>query len=790
MKTVININQMRCLFVIIIIVFKTVQLSAQELPQIYVHTDRSIYAPGDTVWFKAYLMYDGRLDSSIHNLYIDWADSAGNVLANNVHIASQGYSFSQFVIPMELTSSTIYLNAYTGNIEDKGYLGYTKPLHLLKVGRQASYRDNTKRLVVSSGVKHMVQGMTNRIYTRGEDSRGLPFLYQLELLDRQYDVVSTTTSDSAGIAHLDFEPETTGYMLRWKDSDGKLTVEQLPAVQSEGVLINLVQEDSGYYVILKPSAGMVGDYVLHARLNQLQLFEQPVAIKEGGLKIAITADMLRYGLLQLSLVDSKGEECAYYSEVVQRGDILVEPQVQILTAEKGPRAKQKINLSIPHVAYANLSVSIIDDFSLPDSSDRMESALLSNQIVGSVHIPSAVDDWVHTVPWNRDYSFIDKLPVRADGPLFVQGQVSMSDKGWKRFEASTQKKGSLKGGIPRGSLSLGYRPIKQDTVHYPFKYQAVELDDNRRVLLKDLQYFDSMEFRLSHIDRKNQFDDIRVDYRFKPFVDHSQLTIPAAYLNKHISYLDKAITHMEQVDASLAKYLGGQRQIQTVVVRRYVKPLGVRDMEDKFMVTEYFKNSIADYLPQEDPYVIKYSANLYDYIQRNPKLNVNVDFIGLIRSTRFKKIYINERKCYDPADKSISDIDKENLMKVWGLDMSWIGMIKIIQGANGDELAIYQFAPDDVNRDLGRNINFGKLGGYTPIYTFAYTDYSQGRISGGSKDERQTLYWHPLLLTNSENASHATIEFYNNDFGRDYWIVIKGITAEGKLVDYTKKIKL
>ncbi|SKB72063.1 hypothetical protein SAMN05660841_02034 [Sphingobacterium nematocida] len=781
---------MRSIVVILFLFFNLPQVSAQELPQIYVHTDRSMYAPGDTVWFKAYLMYDGRLDSTIHNLYIDWADSAGNVLANNVHIASQGYSFSQFVVPADLSSSVIYLNAYTGNIEDKGYLGYTKPLYILGDGRQVSYRENTKRLVVSSGAKYLVQGMTNRIYTRGEDSRGLPFPYQLELLDGQYDVVSTTTSDSAGIAHIDFEPEMAGYMLRWKDSDGKLTVEQLPAVQPEGVLISLVQEGAGYYAILKPSAGMVGDYVLHARLNQLQLFEQPVMIKKGGLKIAITPDMLRYGLLQLSLVNSKGQECAYHSEVVQQEDIRAEPQVQILTAEKGPRAKQKINLSIPHVAYANLSVSIVDDFSLPDSSDRMERALLNSQVVGAVYIPSAIEDWVHTIPWNRDYSLIDELPARKDAALYVQGQVSMPDKGWKRFEASTQKEGTLKVGIPRGSLSLGYRPIRQDTVHYPFKYQAVELDDNRRIVLKDLQYFDTMEFRLSHIDRKNQFDDIKVDYRFKPFADHTQLTVPSAYLNKHITYLDRAAAHMEQVDAAFAKYLGGQRQIQTVVVRRKVKPLAVRDMEDKFMVTEYFKNSVADFLPQDDPYVIKYSTTLLDYIRRSKEINLLFDENENVRSGRFKRIYVNERKCYDVSDGSISIIDVEMLRDAWRTDMSRIGLIKIIQSSFGDELALYVFAASNVNRDLGRRINLGKLGGYTPIYQITNVDYGQADASRHQKDERQTLYWHPLLLTNSENASHATIEFYNNEFGRDYWIVIKGITAEGKLVDYTKKIKL
>jgi hypothetical protein len=49
---------------------------AQE--RAYLHYDKAAYAPGETVWFKAYLMevFSG---SGQQTLYVDWVDEKGTV---------------------------------------------------------------------------------------------------------------------------------------------------------------------------------------------------------------------------------------------------------------------------------------------------------------------------------------------------------------------------------------------------------------------------------------------------------------------------------------------------------------------------------------------------------------------------------------------------------------------------------------------------------------------------------------------------------------------------------------
>lgn len=80
-----------------------------QLPQIYIHTDRSIYSPGDTIWFKGYLMNNVQLDTSKNNLYINWGKADGVVEQCNVYFVDKGISFSQFVIPTNYTANTLRL---------------------------------------------------------------------------------------------------------------------------------------------------------------------------------------------------------------------------------------------------------------------------------------------------------------------------------------------------------------------------------------------------------------------------------------------------------------------------------------------------------------------------------------------------------------------------------------------------------------------------------------------------------------------------------------------------------
>ena len=65
---------MRVLFLVLLISSNAV---SQDLVQLYLHTDKSIYQPGETIWFTGYILNrDERIMQRQHVLYTVLVDTA------------------------------------------------------------------------------------------------------------------------------------------------------------------------------------------------------------------------------------------------------------------------------------------------------------------------------------------------------------------------------------------------------------------------------------------------------------------------------------------------------------------------------------------------------------------------------------------------------------------------------------------------------------------------------------------------------------------------------------------
>jgi hypothetical protein len=84
--------------------------------KIYVHTDKSYYYPGETLWFKGYVNYSNPTmrDSLSRTVYAEFIHGPTNkvVLSKILHLDSGTFQ-SDFILPDTLTSSDCYLRAYT-----------------------------------------------------------------------------------------------------------------------------------------------------------------------------------------------------------------------------------------------------------------------------------------------------------------------------------------------------------------------------------------------------------------------------------------------------------------------------------------------------------------------------------------------------------------------------------------------------------------------------------------------------------------------------------------------------
>src|SRR5215203_2335563 len=80
----------------------------------YLHYDKSAYAPGETIWFKAYLMEGIFPADGSKTFYVDWVDEKGGLLYHTSSpITEGGVTNGQFDVPENYAGSFIHVRAYT-----------------------------------------------------------------------------------------------------------------------------------------------------------------------------------------------------------------------------------------------------------------------------------------------------------------------------------------------------------------------------------------------------------------------------------------------------------------------------------------------------------------------------------------------------------------------------------------------------------------------------------------------------------------------------------------------------
>jgi hypothetical protein len=104
------------------------------------------------------------------------------------------------------------------------------------------------------------------------------------------------------------------------------------------------------------------------------------------------------------------------------------------------------------------------------------------------------------------------------------------------------------------------------------------------------------------------------------------------------------------------------------------------------------------------------------------------------------------------------------------------------QGRNG-VIAIYLKDSMESSGDLsGKGIVETIIEGYQPPGNFFQIDYAT-LTTPIEKDDRQTLYWNPYLVT--DEKGELTLSFYSNDTAGPVVIEVRGLTIDGELIKGT-----
>ena len=195
--------------------------------KIYISTDKNVYSPGDTVWFKAFLV-----DAVFHKAqtlskvaYVELFDQNDDLVQRKKLYLSPGSDSGEFILPIKAENDYYSIRAYTNYMRNWwSSFYYTKSLRIwnplagkvessdtepYSIGAASVFETASKRPVLRMFPEagNIVSGINSRVAVELLSSEGEPILADLRLVDEEDNVVSRFKTHDRGLGLFAFNAE-------------------------------------------------------------------------------------------------------------------------------------------------------------------------------------------------------------------------------------------------------------------------------------------------------------------------------------------------------------------------------------------------------------------------------------------------------------------------------------------------------------------------------------------------------------------------------------------------------
>jgi len=216
---------------------------ARPTEKIYVQFDNNHYAPGQTIWFKAYLLLGLDPSDISKNIYIDFFDGSGRLLEHSARPIVYGSSWGSFIIPEKYMGTSIQAVAYTKWMSnfDSAYffrkqLGVI-PTKIMANNTATSLPEATIQFLPEAG--NLIEQIPSVVAFKAINQLGLPENISGVIKNKDGDSVLVFSSQHDGMGKFYFLPQPNDvYTAEWTDQLGRLHKTVLPTAQPVGINIH------------------------------------------------------------------------------------------------------------------------------------------------------------------------------------------------------------------------------------------------------------------------------------------------------------------------------------------------------------------------------------------------------------------------------------------------------------------------------------------------------------------------------------------------------------------------
>ena len=395
--------------------------SIPSIEKIYIHTDRSTYVVGESLWYKAYSVYayNNVLFNKSNVLYVELISPDSKIIARNKTRLEDGLAHGDFKLSdsIGIKSGVYQLRAYTNwnrnfgadfifkkNIEILDVFKNTNiasPENLLKTKNLDEKSQNLFKVQFFPEGGSLLENVSSIVAFKATDLNGNPIKVQGKIFNSKGDVVSLSYSVHDGMGKFILKP-TKGmqyYAEMTSINDDKIKVE-LPKANQQGYLLSVRKIKDKEVVTIKTNKQTLLErpnekLTLNCTLRGVSYFKATQPLNASALSFELATTNFPEGIFQLTLYDADFKPQSERLKYIDKNDTLL---VKITTDKKIYKPKEKVTINLSsksktgNIIPASYSISSIDLNGL-DGSREFESNissyfLMESDIRGKVYNPN------------------------------------------------------------------------------------------------------------------------------------------------------------------------------------------------------------------------------------------------------------------------------------------------------------------------------------------------------------------------------------------------------------------
>lgn len=712
------------------------------------------YAPGDTVYFKTYLL-DANLNlwRSAQIIEFSLLNQKGGKVYSGLMKSENGIGYNQLVLPETIKEGFYNFTAFTNWMRNFGVNSmYQRQIEVV-VDKPIAKVLAPLEAAVEGG--ELIDKVPANLVVRSNNAD------TLFLMGNEESMILKLLPDDNGYARFRFVPES-GLEYSIRDSNGQIA---LPKVIDRGFnifLMHISEEFLRLRVLGKPSPST--DKTLNLIISsQGFIYYQQRIDPNTPFQTNIDRSTLTPGIHEISLLDDEGKLLAF-REFYSENKNSIEPVLTTNLAATNSRSKIDFELNL-----TNKKQPVEGEFSVSVLNAEAFGSEATLDMAADIYLTTRMSDLPLSVKMNDREELIDNILILRSKEIdWSKIQAPMSGLPVYGLSSLYQLRGIARNAetnelLPTGSTLMFY--LQKDLMRYEV---PIGLEGRFELNILDVYGEDEL-FVMAETPRQDELMNIDIEWTnfpfpdFEPGAEHEVLEATDSYaqFNSKLSRINDSYTFFSS-SANLDSLANSQRMEAPKVP--------ILEIDNQVNVEDFYLFPTMSQFVSEVVRQLRVGQQRGKEIVRMKFLEPNIatgDPLYIIDgiATKNTEFFLS----LNPKDlKTISVIKYPRKLSRFGL-MAKNGIV-IVNSKLGNIRE--ELNPENLIYGLSRPLEFKEL--------------DETWAENSTKPEfRSTVYWNPSIRTD-ENG-HAEFSFYTSDDQSPLIVIVKGM-ANGEPFTVIKKL--